>query len=221
MNERIKNIMNSLKERKLKYPKDMELFDDETDIRDLKTIAQRTLVSAIMAKCAFDLYEAENPEDIKKQCIHSLEKFDIKNSLFNSELDVLNKEFDEPLYDTIGWRYESATALLWAMGLVDDIVSADCPEDVEIELNKIFDLVNAYDRFEDFIAACKLRTENEIQDAFQLYWYYHWNIVDGQIFGNIPESIFYDVVIERRRALEWLLYSAESDEGDWEFGMNT
>jgi predicted transcriptional regulator len=163
----------------------------------------------------------ENQDEIKQNCLQILEKFNVREHLFASELDVLNKDFDEPLCDTIGWRYEAANALLWSIGLVDDIVSADWPEDVEVELNKVFNLVTTYNTFDDFIAACNLKQEYELQDAFQLYWYYHWNIRDGQIFGNIPESVSYDVVMERRRALEWLLYSAESDDGDWEFGMHT
>jgi hypothetical protein len=218
---RITTIKNNLKERNLKFPKNMELFDDETDVRDVNSIAQRAIISAIMAKCAYDLYEAENQEEIKQNCLQLLEKFNVREHLFASELDVLNKDFDEPLCDTIGWRYEAANALLWSIGLVDDIVSADWPEDVEFELNKVFNLVTTYNTFDDFIAACNLKQEYELQDAFQLYWYYHWNIRDGQIFGNIPESISYDIVMERRRALEWLLYSAESDDGDWEFGMHT
>ena len=221
MDSRITTIKNNLKERNLKFPKNMELFDDETDVRDVNSIAQRAIISAIMAKCAFDLYEAENQEEIKQNCLQILEKFNVREHLFASELDVLNKDFDEPLCDTIGWRYEAANALLWSIGLVDDIVSADWPEDAEFELNKVFNLVTTYNTFDDFIAACNLKQEYELQDAFQLYWYYHWNIRDGQIFGNIPESISYDVVMERRRALEWLLYSAESDDGDWEFGMDT
>ncbi len=221
MDSRITTIKNNLKERNLKFPKNMELFDDETDVRDVNSIAQRAIISAIMAKCAFDLYEAENQEEIKQNCLQILEKFNLQERLFGSELDVLNKDFDKPLCNTIGWRYEAANALLWSIGLVDDIVSADWPEDVEFELNKVFNLVTTYNTFDDFIAACNLKQEYELQDAFQLYWYYHWNIHDGQIFGNIPESISYDVVMERRRALEWLLYSAESDDGDWEFGMDT
>jgi hypothetical protein len=221
MDSRITTIKNNLKERNLKFPKNMELFDDETDVRDVNSIAQRAIISAIMAKCAYDLYEAENQEEIKQNCLQILEKFNVREHLFASELDVLNKDFDEPLCDTIAWGYEAANALLWSIGLVDDIVSADWPEDVEVELNKVFNLVTTYNTFDNFIAACNLKQEYELQDAFQLYWYYHWNIRDGQIFGNIPESISYDVVIERRRALEWLLYSAESDDGDWEFGMDT
>ena len=221
MDSRITTIKNNLKERNLKFPKNMELFDDEADVRDVNSIAQRAIISAIMAKCAFDLYEAENQEEIKQNCLQILEKFNVREHLFASELDVLNKDYDGPLCDTIGWRYEAANSLLWSIGLVDDIVSADWPEDVEFELNKVFNLVTTYNTFDDFIAACNLKQEYELQDAFQLYWYYHWNIRNGQIFGNIPESISCDVVMERRRALEWLLYSAESDDGDWEFGMDT
>ena len=221
MKKRIESIMSNLKERNLKYPKNMELFDDETELRNLKTIAQRAIVTAVMAKCANDLYEADNPDNIKTDCLAQLKKFGVENCLFESEQKILTDDYDESQFDAIAWTYEAANALLWAMGLLDDIVAADWPEDVEAELNKVFDLINSYDSFDDLISACNLRAVTDLQDAFQLYWYYHWNIRDGQIFGSIPESISLDVVLERRRALEWLLYSAESDDGDWEFGMDT
>ena len=40
-------------------------------------------------------------------------------------------------------------------------------------------------------------------------------------FGDMPETIFYDVVLERRRALQWLVFSDETDEGDLEIHMHT
>ena len=220
MKKRIEKIKSNLKQRNLKYPEDMELFDDKIRLRDVKIIAQRAIVTAIMAKCAFDLYDAESPDNIKKDCLARLNRFGVENCLFNAERQVLNDSYNES-FDEIGWTYEAANALLWALGLLDNVESADCPEDVELELNKVFDLINSYDSFNDFISACNLRTETDLQDAFQLYWYYHWNIRDGQIFGSIPDSISLDVVIERRRALEWLLYSAEGENGDWDFGMHT
>ena len=221
MEARVKQITNILDEKNLKYPQNMELFDDKTYLRDLNTIAQRAIATAIMAKCACDLYDAEQPDKTKADCLAALKNFGVENCLFEAEQKILTDDYNEPQFDAVAWTYEAAKALLWAMGLLDDIVAADLPEDVVSETNKVFELINAYNRYDDFIAACNLRTEPELQDAYQLYWYYHWNIRDGQIFGNRPKSISYDVVLERRRALQWLLYSDESYDGDWNFAMDT
>ena len=221
MNERAERIINNLEMRNLKYPKDMDLFDEEADMRKTEDIAARAIISAIMAKCAFYLYEAENPDAVKAECIRTLKRFGVQNRLFENERAVLNEEFDESLCDTVGWRYEAANALLWALGFLEDVAEADEPEDVEAALNHTFDLINAYENLTSFVDASALRGEEELLDAFQLYWYYLWNVRDGMIFGDMPETISYDVVLERRRALQWLVFSDETDAGDWEIHMDT
>ena len=105
MKKRIEKIKSNLKQRNLKYPEDMELFDDEIYLRDVKTIAQRAIATTIMAKCAFDLYDAESPDNIKKDCLARLNRFGVENCLFNAERQVLNDSYNES-FDEIAWTYK-------------------------------------------------------------------------------------------------------------------
>ena len=121
MSMRTDRILNKLKERNLKCPDDLELFDEKAQVRELREIAGRAVVAAAMAKCAFYLYEAEDPDAVKAEYVRFLEKFGVDKLLFPNESEVLNKEFNEPLCDTVGWRYEAANALLWALGIINNI----------------------------------------------------------------------------------------------------
>ena len=71
----------------------------------------------------------------------------------------------------------------------------------------------------EFKKSCRLRSIEEILDMTDLYFRYHWACVEKRLkpetqTGNLNP----DVVIERRKALEWVI----SDEYDWnDIALNT
>lgn len=217
--ERIAIINKKLKSRKLKAPSEIELVDEyEIDTCSLEDICKRAIISAIMAKCAFYLYEAENKQKIKDEYTELLKKYGVYDHLYDDELEVLNKEFNEPLCDTIAWRYQSSIALLWLLGLVENIDDAFDPEDVEDEICKIFNKIISYKTLDTLMSQANLKSTEELSDMFVLYWHYHWCIIDASLNGNRIDTLFYDVVSERRRALEWALFCNGED---WNFIMDT
>ena len=213
--ERLNKIIKKMEERKLKYPSDMTLFDEKTCVRDVKEAVCRAVISAIMAKCAYDLYGVENTITITNKAKDELNAFGVIDKLFEEEREVLSATYYSRLCDTIGWRYESARALLWAVGLVDSIDDAANPENIEASINETYAFILKYGSIENLLSACRMRDTLELADEFQTYWYYHWNIVDGMIRGQWLETISYDVVLERRRALQWLVYSDEDNHHGW------
>ena len=146
---RIQRIQEPLKKRNLQYPDEIDTFG-MVNVRSKETIAKRAIVSGIMAKCAFDLYESNDKNVIVKECKLNLEKFGVSDDLYKSEKRVLRYKKDDG--DLVGWGFEAAKALLWALGLIDELDDSEFPE---------------------------------------------------------------DIVIERRRALQWLVYSDEDDDGTW------
>ena len=212
--ERIKDIQKRLEDRKLKFPADMSLFDDPVTPRSLEEAASRAIISSVMAKCAFDLYDAEKPDEIKNEAKRELNRFGVSDLLFKEETKVLTKAYDENLCDTIGWRYEAARALLWALGIVGSIDNAKVLN-VQEAIEDTYNTVTKFKSKEEFLAACRFRPDDELSDMFQTYWYYHWNLIDGAMFRRRVESINYDVVIERRRALQWLIYSDSDGSNSW------
>ncbi len=108
----------------------------------------------------------------------------------------------------LDWEYEAYWSLIWALGIIGDISNgADvCNCDFAIKL------VTESKTYEDFKSKCNLRDINEVLDMLDLYYRYHWAVVDKRInpqtnIGALNPS----VVVERRRGLEWLI----SNEEDW------
>ena len=105
---------------------------------------------------------------------------------------------------------------LWALGLHDEMPSADSPFDPEEDIHQTAELVKSYEDFEAFLSACELRSAEELYEVYRLFWWYNWNINDSRINHYfLPTPISHDVVMEVRRALQWLIFSDEDENGTW------
>nr|WP_232475489.1 DUF4272 domain-containing protein [Permianibacter aggregans] len=107
------------------------------------------------------------------------------------------------------WRVESLYALAWSSSLSEDYQSfAPCPDD----LVSHFPSISRGESSALFISKIKIRPNQEIIEALDIFYCLHWRIRNSLLEGSkasgpLPDS----AIIERRRALEWLF----SDE-DWE-----
>ena len=108
----------------------------------------------------------------------------------------------------VAWSYECYWVLCWYLGLVEDIRDAaticDCAK--ASSLYNILLPREASDR------SCRPRSLKELLDLEDLYFRYHWAVLEHQVnpdaeIGDLDPS----VVVNRRMALEWLL----SEEADW------
>jgi hypothetical protein len=111
----------------------------------------------------------------------------------------------------IAWREEALHALLWALGLVDDLPPDEmCPkapvyERLAPELNP----ANARG------ADVRLRPLADLAAMLDLYYLLHWHARRAQYHGDVWDNhIAPGVVLERRRALEWLFQDAPWEDVD-------
>lgn len=226
---RIEAIESKLRERNLKFSnlKDRHVYPSR--LRKTEEIAKRAVISAIVSNCAFDLHEANDVKSCQKEYIEILNRLGLSDELFADERAVLFGDYDDHLCSEVSWQSEAAIALLWALGLIDNIDDADFPDIDDADFldrfkashDDVFEKVTAFSSFESFLSKCVLRQEEDLVDMYLLYWFYDWNIIDGMFHGFSHDSICSDVVYERRRAIQWLVYSDESDDGDWNFPMDT
>ena len=100
--------------------------------------------------------------------------------------------------------------LIWALGMIEDISNPLCRYDKNLKFIKL--LFEESNNLNDFKSKCKLRSQNEVLDMFDLYYRYYWACYQKALrpevsIGDLnPES-----VMERKRGLEWLI----SPEDDW------
>ncbi len=178
----------------------------EVQLKDLDTICRRALASIIVIQLACEIKEGK--DESHDFCTILLKKYGVKDDINEKEKRVIEGKYSNQDLIDLDWEYEDYWALVWALGLIDDITDAtdicDCDQAVHLALS--------CKNLEEFKRSCNLRDVSDILDMLDLYYRYHWAVVEKQInpetkIGNLDSS----VVIERRRALEWLF----SEEEDW------
>jgi len=98
-------------------------------------------------------------------------------------------------------QIEGGWALSWAVGLVEGLdFFAPCSSDFV----RLLPDVKNDEPAESFRAQVRLRPIEAIAGTLDLSYCLHWAIVDGELHSRGMQRLPPYVVIERRRALEWL-----------------
>lgn len=109
----------------------------------------------------------------------------------------------------LSWRAEAILALLWAGGLAPSLPPAgEFPEDALAALPR----VGQGESGAPFVRRFRLRPYAELYAMRDLYYRAHWHARDQGLKGADPAPFLPGAVVERRRALEWLMDEA----ADWD-----
>jgi hypothetical protein len=105
---------------------------------------------------------------------------------------------------------EALWALTWALGIGGRMDFArPCPDDFV----DLFPDVKKDEPAAGFRSRASLRKTEEIAQALDLAYCLHWALREAELRGKrIPGKVHPYVVIERRRALEWILSDEAWDE---------
>lgn len=106
------------------------------------------------------------------------------------------------------WNVEALLVLLWALRLVPSLNSCDTPAD-RLRLRALLPFLG---KTSAFIAHSKLRSEDELCEMQAKIYDAHWSVRDAERNGQAaPGTIAPGVIIERHRAINWLMgYAAQS-----------
>jgi len=184
------------------------------ELKGLDVICKRAVVTLLSTQIACDLGNQEYSEI--RFFIDLMKKFGVRNEVNQKEKKLIGGTFSQQDIADVVWEYECCWSLFWALGLIDTIEDADTICDCEKAIHLVADCKD----YQEFKNKCHLRNIEEILDMLDLYYRYHWAVVEKEHFkpelpvGNLnPE-----VVWERRRGLEWLI----SKESDWyEISLDT
>ena len=110
----------------------------------------------------------------------------------------------------MGWRYECVAVFAWALGMRDELPFPAAIVDVA-PLTRAF--IDASDVV-GVLAQAQPRAASELLDALDETLRLHWVVRDAQIKqAQPPEGVLPGVVIERHRALNWLV---RFENADWD-----
>jgi len=176
--------------------------------KTLDDIAKRAIVLCICCNFASDLVSNKKKKYIKeskKFFTKLLDSFNVKDVMTKDEKLLFDK-MDKKLAVQIAWQFEGYVILLWTLGLIDEILF---PDEL-IEPDSVTAIVSACDSYREFVEKCQLRSVHEVLDLADLTYRYNWYCVESKI--NDEEPVMNpEIVMERHRALNWLLTNEKWD----------
>jgi len=108
------------------------------------------------------------------------------------------------------WRYECAWVLLWALGYIEELDRPDQVCDVACAVGFMAERTTS-----EFLSGANQRPIDEILDATDLIYRYHWAVVSARMKGQPPPTeLDGGVVQERHYALNWLIRYMDSEWDD-------
>ena len=173
--------------------------------REKDEVIARAICSFAAIMCACTIKDNGELTDEDKQYAKDFldNRFGCIDKLTRMERRVIEGEASCDEAVKVSWKYESLWALMWAMGLVKKL---DFPKDTcDCDfVMKTFD--------GDFSERVKMRGTDEILQALDLIYRYHWACVNARVNGSKRAGLDEEVVMERRGGLEWLCCKgAEND----------
>lgn len=183
---------------------------ENPEFREPDVIARRTMILTSL----FQLH-LQAPRDIIKKW---LEENRLINYLNEDELEYLETEYSElPEQSQIDiyWFVEAIWTFAWVGGLHNNLTLNTGVED---SLASLIPNIAKNEPAEKFISEFKLRNQLEIFEMLDKFYRAHWFAQKNNLTGNQSDKVDLDIIMERRKALEYTVYK----EFDWnEISLDT
>jgi hypothetical protein len=175
--------------------------ENETTVRSPTEIRNRLLALSAIAGIATD--------DERKPVEEFISDKSITSYFTPMERDFYhhkNPEMQRRIQ--FSWQYECAWVLLWALKLDDNPLGFP---DTPCSVTRLIEVVCTTDD----LTGKGVRSKTEILDEADLIYRYHWAVRQAGLDGKEdPEGLHGGVVMERHRALNWLV--GYNDGADWD-----
>lgn len=178
-------------------------------LKSMDAICRRAIACLLSIQLACDIEEQNDYGESRELFLNLLKNYNVENFLLEKEKRLFEDKYSPQDVIDVVWTYEAYWALIWVLGLIDDIKMPD----TICDCRKAITLVGDCKDYEDFKSQCKIRNIEEILDMLDLYYRYHWACVEKRVQPNTNIGpLNPDVVVERRKGLEWVI----SDIEEWD-----
>jgi hypothetical protein len=177
-------------------PSTLPLLDLDAQPRSQAAIVDRLLALHAVAAASYGFDKAKAIEWLKRERLTPAQA--------ETERQFLEHTKGDPL--AFRFQVEGMWALAWALNLVGTLnFWSECDDNFVALMPNLLKMEDAT----AVRAKASLRSRPELCAALDLAYCLHWAIRQAQLEGaEPPDGLTPDIVVERRRALEWLL-SAE------------
>ncbi|MFC4701509.1 DUF4272 domain-containing protein [Glaciecola siphonariae] len=177
----------------------LPLLDDDIGLRPQQEIVGRSLALFAVVACSYRFD--------KSLAIQWLERERVIDYLSDSERIYLNEREDN--ITRFQSQVEGLNAFAWSLGFVKSI-SFDSACDNSL-IKHFPDIKNNGSSCE-YKALSSVRSSSQIISVCDLAYCLHWAIVNAEANSvNLLSDVAQHVIIERRRALEWMLCTDDWD----------
>ncbi len=141
-----------------------------------------------------------------------LSSYDLFLGLSKHEKDIFEKYKDGKLTEleitSLSWLRESLLTLMWCCELISDL----CYPSIETEIEEYLYLIPPKENVKKFLKQISVRNEFEILKQADFHYCLHW-LMRNNYFETLETNLCprIDVIIERRKALEWILSNNDWD----------
>lgn len=182
---------------------------EEVTPRDKKEVIERAVCSFASIMCALSISKGEYSQEDRVYAEDFLsEKYNVLELLTPMEQQVIAGTISEAGAINAVWKYEAVWALLWALGIVEEL---SLPSEI-CDCDLVMGTMRRFKGLDDFMANTTLRPLEEILQALDLHYRYHWAAVNARVNGSDPAGIDEEVVMERRAGLEWLCCKGQEND---------
>ncbi|MEH6937531.1 DUF4272 domain-containing protein [Bacillus sp. JJ664] len=179
-----------------KVNRDLPILD-YAGTRNINELIYRVTIMAGMIYIAFEAPTKDIKDWIKKQGLYDYVSEWEKSILNKSEVYVTSTEKLQ-----LKWYVESLWTLVWILGINNDY---NYKEPVGDNLIQMVPDIKKNENFNVLESSIRLKPENEIYEMTDLYYRTHWYVVDSRLRGMLLNSFNEGLVLERRKALEWVI----------------
>ena len=183
---------------------------EEVTPRDKKEVIDRVACSFSSIMCALSITKNKYTEEDRVYMTQDFlsAKYHALELLTPMEQQVIAGTISEAGAINAVWKYEAVWALLWALGIVEEL---SLPSEI-CDCDLVMDTMGEFEGLDDFMAHTTLRPIEEILQALDLHYRYHWTTVNARIYGSDLAGLDEDIVMERRAGLEWLCCKGEEND---------
>ena len=184
---------------------------EEVTPRDKKEVIERVACSFTSIMCALSIGKGEYTEEDREFMTQDFlsARYGALDLLTPKEQKIISgNNVSEAEAINAAWKYESIWALLWALGVVEEL---SFPNQI-CDCDLVMGTMERFKNLDDFMANTTLRPMEEILQALDLHYRYHWAAVNACVNGSDPAGIDEGIVMERRAGLEWLCCKGEEND---------
>lgn len=183
--------------------------DEDAVLRTKEEVVQRAIALCLIAVYAGGVAEGGDVQEEREFIEGIIEQYGAASFFTEKEKAFLqDAQPDRTAAIQMVWMYECYWVLLWALGYKEEL---EFPGQI-CDVNAAIDVLKQAGDYATFLEGAVLRSKEEILDQADLIYRYDWACVDARIHDRtVAGGLDGGVVMERHRALNWLICYMEDD----------